>query len=120
MTQLPTEVIVGRFIYRVTQDADEWTERGTTDRMVEATTYGATNHHKLLILINPAQLPRQKADTLLHEVLHCVWAISSLPFVKELADDVDYEEMTIGHVTPWLVLVFNENPDLYAYITDPE
>jgi hypothetical protein len=72
MAPLPKQIVIGRWVWSVSDDAKTWAELGIMGT-VSATTYGATHHHTSRIVMNPAQSARQKADTLLHEVLHCVW-----------------------------------------------
>jgi hypothetical protein len=119
MAELPTSIAVGRWVYSVSEDAQQWAEFGAFGT-TEATQFGLTNHHQLRIVLNPGVAPRQKADTLLHEVLHCIWEVGAVTKRKEMADGVDAEELTIGQLTPWLALVLVENPDLVTYLDDPE
>lgn len=122
MSKLPKKLTIGRWVYSITDDPKTWAEIGTNG-MVRATTYGATHHHTGRIVLNPAQSVRQKADTLLHEVLHCVFEIGALHYVLAPRPDDsadDREEAAVGALTPWLSVALTSNPELLAYLSDPE
>jgi hypothetical protein len=122
MAALPKQITIGRWRWTVTDDPTAWSQLGTNGT-VHATTYGATNHQFGRIHLNPAQSVQQKADTLLHEVLHCVFEIGCLHRVLTPQPDEssnDREEAAVGAITPWLSVALTSNPGLLAYLDDPE
>lgn len=115
MATMPSAIKVGRHRYRVVNDVAEWNSlsNGTGVRHSD---HGATHHHWSLIAINPTDSPSQQADSLLHEVLHVIWFVASLDHMPE----GDREEPTVARLTPWLSLVLCDNPDMMAFLNDPE
>lgn len=115
---MPTHVKVGLYVYTVTQDGEAWAKYvndGTAkDRM------GFSDHNLLIIAVNPGVSPMQKADTLLHEVLHACWWNGSIGSLEALSDNADHEEFIISHMSPWLLMVLRDNPELLDYLENPE
>ena len=73
---------------------------------------GNTDHHNLSIIIDDTMAEQMIRDTLLHEILHAIWATSGLIEF----DDLTQEQM-VSTVAPQLVYVLRSNPDLVAYLT---
>lgn len=118
MAPMPALLRVGRMRYRVTQDSEEW-NRLSTEGGMKGGDHGGTNHHMCLVAINPSDAPYQKADTLLHEVLHIIWYISAITGA-DLEHTDDKDEYMVSHLTPWLAMVIADNPGLLAYVQNPE
>lgn len=118
MAQLPGFIKIGRLLYTVVSDAATFHELSQGDSGVRSNDHGASNHHRTMIAINPSDSPTQKADTLLHEILHCIWFVSSADDIQRM--EGDKEEATIARLTPWLCLVLAENPGVAAFINEPE
>jgi hypothetical protein len=118
MARMPEHITVGRMTYRVTATTEEWHE--LSQSVINSRDHGATNHHRLLIAVNPTDHPQQQADTLLHETLHCCWFIGCVDTAVAVDDVHDREEKVIGQLTPWLVMALAQNPDLVAFLQNPE
>lgn len=59
---VPQEIQIGSHTYRI-----------TFDKALEDTRdYGAVNHRTQEIFINPTRPPSQRAETLVHEILHVI------------------------------------------------
>lgn len=68
---------------------------------------GQTLHHKETIELSYKQSDKCFLNTLLHEVLHCVWYAQGIDSVK---DSVNFEEFVVNSITGALILVFQDNP----------
>jgi hypothetical protein len=73
--------------------------------------YGRTVPRRLLIQVAADQAAAQARDTMLHEILHAVVSNTALGM-----SDAD-EEQLIRTVTPWLLAVLRDNPDLTGFLT---
>jgi hypothetical protein len=118
MAHMPATITVGRLTYTVRSDKESWHDYGQT-QAVSQHDHGASQHHELTILVNPSDHPHQQADTLLHEVMHCVWFQASASLINPTQES-DREEHTISVLCPWLTMVLAQNPDLARFIEDPE
>lgn len=116
----PRTVTIGRYVYAVKTDGNTWTKYVNSDQ-IGGNGFGCTNHHDAIISLNPETTTMQMVDTLLHEVLHCVWFISGIA-VDHLAElkFSQVEEHLVNRLTPWLALVIANNPKLMAYLANPE
>lgn len=119
MARMPQQVIVGRMTYRVSVDPEEW-HRLNNDGAINGRDHGASHHHRLLIVVNPTDHPHQQADTLMHEIMHCCWFVGCLDTAAAVEAVNEREEKIIGQLTPWLVLVLAQNPDVVAFLQNPE
>lgn len=98
----PKRVKVGLHLYRLRSvknitDSSGWL-------------YGRTDRKKTLIEVDPTVSPSQLRDTILHEILHAI--IGDQPIA--LAED--QEELVIRGITPVLLAVLRENPELVAFL----
>jgi hypothetical protein len=118
MGQMPSCIKVGRNMYTVVHDKAQWNDL-VQESNVNQSNHGMSNHHRLIIAINPNDALHQKADTLLHEVLHCVWFQASLVSLNPPTED-EREELTISQLCPWLTLVLADNPQLSLFIHNPQ
>jgi hypothetical protein len=73
---------------------------------------GACDEIQTIILIDPSASLAVKQDTILHEPLHAIWGQTMLD--KKYTDDE--EEAVIWSLTPRIVALLRDNPDLVAYI----
>jgi hypothetical protein len=110
MTDLPASVQIGARRYSISQDADA--VRATEHRIQSSGIYGAIDHRDLSIVLAPDQAEGQLRDTLLHEVLHGVMAITG--------GGVDDEEELVLRITPTLLDTLRRNPELVTYLMDEE
>lgn len=72
--------------------------------------YGRTDEQQLAITIAPWVRGSQLADTLLHELLHAIWAHTALDF------DDDDQERIVRSLSPWLLGALRDNPELVAFL----
>lgn len=115
LTPRPEHVHVGHVTYSVLWlTNDEWTARNH-----EADWGGISNHQQNYIgvrLMTGVQETTYQ-EYLLHEVLHCVWATTSLNFNAKFFPEDDREEAIIQTEAQGLLFVMKHNPDLVKYLT---
>ena len=75
---------------------------------------GLAIHRDAEIQVVDNQAPAQARDTMLHEVLHCLFAVSGL-FLP--VDQAEEEEKFVSLLTPWLTMLLRDNPELVDYLT---
>lgn len=116
---LPLHIQVGPHRYRVTTEEAERTRSASLENRDchEFDLAGSTNYRHGLIHIglnNPRESepwsPDYIADTLLHEVLHCIWH-STCSHVPALAE---HQEQAICLLSPLLLDTLRRNPELVA------
>lgn len=71
--------------------------------------YGRTYERELAIVVAPT-VPSQERDTLLHELLHAIWAHTGLSY------EDDEQERVVGALAPWLLGALRDNPRLVAFL----
>lgn len=109
MPGLPSHVTVGPHRITVRADAD-------TGRLLrEEDSRGDSRPDQLLIRLDTDRPHTAVAETLLHEVLHIVWNQTSMRSSEACRD---IEEAAVQALTPWLLGVLRDNPELVAYLTD--
>ena len=109
---LPERLFIGGRAYSIFWSQESWNASGRDEN-----DYGYSNHKKLTIHINPNQHKDQKADTLLHEVLHCCMAmVGNVDNYKGVSD---LEEHIVSTVTPWVLAAFRNNAIVLQYIMSP-
>lgn len=118
MGQMPERIKVGRNVYTVVCSKESWHDL-TQESAVNQHDHGASQHHRLLIAVNPSDALHQQADTIIHEVLHCIWFQSNMDSVNP-PEESHREEITISQMSPWLTMVLAENPELALFIQNPE
>lgn len=74
--------------------------------------YGRTVERELAILIAPGNAPSQERDTMLHELLHAIWAHTGLDY-----DDEQQEQIVRSLSTP-LLGALRDNPRLVTFLLD--
>lgn len=112
MAKLPAMVRVGPATYRVTSDA---AEHAKACQRVGDGLLGSTTFKSCVITIDPDQAHDCKTDTVLHEVLHCVTQMAGL--LSEWGEEKD--EAVVTRLTPVLLGVIRDNPDLISYLKAP-
>ena len=70
---------------------------------------GKTDFTRQIIYVDDVLSPEAKACTLLHEILHAVWALHAL-------SDDDKEERIVTALGNGLSQVFRDNPELVTFI----
>lgn len=78
---------------------------------------GDSRPDRLLIRLDAQRPESAVAETFLHEVLHCVWSMTSLGAEKDLDEQ---EEAVVTALAPWLLELIQRNPDLMAYLASPD
>ncbi len=112
----PTKVKVGYMVYQIQWLTDtEWTQ---SNRHPD---WGGGSEHeegRIVLRVVPGRNEDSLRETLLHEILHCVWVAVSMNqmFRYSKADSSDYEEMVISSTSPTLLAVLAENPAVLAYL----
>lgn len=72
--------------------------------------YGVTVERELRITLSDRQAAAQLRETVLHELLHAIW--SKVPLDQDDAE----QERIIGSLSPWLLGVLRDNPELVAFL----
>jgi hypothetical protein len=104
---LPPHVDVGGHRFRI-DASDE-----TADLLHDEDANGDSRPDRSLIRLDPRRPQSQVAETLLHELTHCLWSLTGLP-----AHEVnEHQEMIVTALAPWLLEALRRNPDLVAYVT---
>lgn len=73
--------------------------------------FGRTKVRHSLIEIDNDQSPGQERDTVLHELLHAIASV-----IQVFADPGE-EERAVSAISPWLLSLVRDNPELIAYLT---
>lgn len=114
----PKRVKIGAKSYKVRWDADSWVSR--PDERKEDSCWGVTDHKTLQIWINPELHPANKRETLLHEVLHCLFAATGGDVSNDQMPKHDHsseaEEFIISRLEAPLFAVLADNPAVLAFI----
>lgn len=76
-----------------------------------ANRYGETDRLKRKIRIDTEHSPHQIGETLLHEILHCIFEMWDLPHMSR-----DEEEKIVRRLSNGLATVWRDNPDVFAWI----
>ena len=100
----PKSVRVGPHVYKVLKD-----DR-TAQALRDESKYGITKVDRLEIHLDPNVAHTQVADTLLHEILHCIWDQSGL------REDQSLEESVICSITTELLNVLRSNPKVTKFL----
>jgi len=105
----PTQVWVGPFPYRV-----EYNDAAIDNICVreQKDVIGHTDHRAITITIRESMSEQQIRDTLLHEILHCIFGVSGLYERKEPT-----EEEIVSSIAPTLVWALRVNRELVEYLT---
>lgn len=103
--KLPKHVTVGPHRYRIRST-------GKSTLLDLQGLMGQTDSRSNEILVSPDQSDGQQADTLLHEILHAAYDQTSL---RRL--DAEAEEAVVSALTPILLGVLRNNPDIVKVLT---
>jgi len=68
---------------------------------------GRTQHDKLRITICIKQEKKDIIDTLLHEILHCIWYTQG---IINVVDSENIEEFIVNSTTVNLITIFQDHP----------
>jgi len=104
----PKDVVVAPRVYKVVVDGNGHAEDANVD--------GMTSFDQGRILIKGALTEDPTRDTLLHEILHAL--IDQTSVKRQLKDmDKDLEEDFVWALTPRLLGLLRDNPELVEYLT---
>lgn len=106
----PETITVGPYRYTVVVDDDEILRRS---REQSTDLLGCAEHRQLTITLRPEQAPDMLAETLLHELLHC---LNEMTGVTSMFDDGDSQESFVARYSPALLDTLRRNPDLVRYL----
>lgn len=107
MTPIPEQVRVGPHVYEIRAD------RQTAAMLRENGSRAETRADRCLVLLDPDIGPR--AESLLHELLHCAWNLTSLR-VTEALDE--HEESVVTSLAPLILGMLRDNPDLVRFLVN--
>lgn len=110
---MPTMIQVGPHKYDVTDAWKDLLKENKVLGMDPGEGEGISNHKTGKIIINPRQHFTQRQDTLLHEVLHCVWRNND--WDTKIPKD-DPEEYVVKRMTATLLDTLQRNPQLIEYL----
>jgi hypothetical protein len=87
----------------------------TTHLLPEGTKdqYGACVYSHQRIYLSQDMPHQQASDTLLHEVIHAIWAEAGLDHIPDLN-----EETIVRTIATWLRMVMRDNPSFLPFISD--
>ena len=108
MADVPSEVRLGPHTVTVRSDPD------TVGLLREDGRRADTLPNVLTIRIDPDRPPTAVAESLLHEILHACWDLTSLRTSEQCAE---IEEAAVSALSPWLLGVLRDNPDLVKLLT---
>lgn len=99
-TTMPRHIKVGPADYKVRTDPN-------------TKLYGSCNERTTSIVVSSTQSTVSARDTLMHEALHAVIFTSSARHILGFDDD----EPLVRVLTPWLLGLIRDNPDLVTFLT---
>lgn len=106
MTDMPSSVRVGPYVYTISQDVAKLQEH---ERKQRGAYSGYSDHSKMEIVVGPEEAACSQRETLWHEVKHCVIHLFG-EYGKQ--DDETYVRRT----APMELAVLRDNPELVAYL----
>ena len=77
--------------------------------------WGRLDKIKQVVEILHSLAPQRKAETLFHEVLHGAYELAGLNHIEEPS-----EEQVVNGLSYQLVQILRDNPNLVAYVLEPE
>ena len=99
---LPTRVKIGYLVYSIEELSDiEADNRRAT---------GETAHLLRRIRVNMGMGGAAAAETLLHEILHCVWKLWDI-------EDTPRQESAVTKLGMGLATIWVDNPEVFAWIS---
>lgn len=109
---MPGEIQIGAVRYVVRCDEDTAKELQLRNQEHHEPLLGHSDTSDQLILVNLGQGTNQRAVTLLHEVMHCVWFATGLGETPAK----EYEELVIAAMDDALVDALRRNPELVRFV----
>ena len=80
--------------------------------------FGQYTYDPPMILIREGGAHSQRADTLLHEILHVIWKDSQVVKLMELKDLDEREEAMVRVLATQLTAILRDNPKISKFIVD--
>lgn len=114
MPKRPTELRVGPRVYTVHWSQEAWDSVRLNDDLPEGQ-MGRTKHFPLEVWVRPDLHPAQQRETLLHEILHCVFS-TYLPEMSNVKDLSNLEEFLVDGLDVPLLQVLRDNPKVLAWL----
>ena len=108
----PHFIRVGAHKYDVVYSTEELALVGLREK---ATLLGHTDHWGLMITIHSDLSHTVERETLLHEVIHCIWTVSGVSSLKSIT-----EEQMVRGVEHVFFQVLTNNPIFLKYLLDKE
>jgi hypothetical protein len=102
--ELPEQVQIGSYVFDVKLDSG----------LSRSNLLGETHTSDQKILVHPMQHPMMLKETVLHELLHACFGVSSL--THSFSDDD--EERVVAILSPWVLMMMRDNPQLLAWLTE--
>lgn len=103
----PASIKVGPFVYAVKR----WKRLPAEN----AEAWGMCDRASTVILLAETTSHQKQREVLLHEVLHAIYGVTGLHH-----KDGAPEELVVTDLSPTLLSVLRDNPDLVAYLTQPQ
>ena len=110
---LPSSVTVGPYRYSIQVDRARLADLNRRQDGSHGHQVGETDHVTLEITMDPHLPLDLLKETLLHEVIHCIWSTVNLRQRKLNEEDV------IGSLVPTLLDTLRRNPTLVEYLLKP-
>lgn len=114
----PKHVKIGAKRYKIHWDAESWANRPADEHPESA--WGLTDHKLLMIWINPTLHTINKRETLLHEVLHILFACTGGDVVSEMLPKHEHsgeaEEFIVSRLEAPMFAFLLDNPAALAFL----
>jgi len=112
MAPIPSAVKVGPIVYSVFVGGEEWEQAHLRDQTPGL--LGLTESERAQITLPDSLAPGPEREVVLHEVLHAIYQVGGNMIERVERDQL--EEDSIRLISPGLLGVLRENPDLVAYL----
>lgn len=112
MVKLPKRLRIGSFTWKLRYDNEATAASGTT---------GATMADQLTVIVQSKASGNAKQvvqDTVLHEVLHAIWAQTYLKTDYPDSGNDSVGEKMISELSPHILALLRDNPKLVRFLTD--
>lgn len=90
----------------------EWKAIGAQEEAVGQVLLGFSHLDSLTFLVRPEQHPTVERDTIVHEMVHLLLDSASLHDIIPH----DNEEAFVRRLSPILLMILRDNPELVAYL----
>lgn len=111
----PAVCFIGPVMFEIEYNG---TKLKALSRLDDRDRFGVTQMDQLTIIVDPDRPEDAIRLTVLHELLHAMWWVYSIPILKEL-DEADNEENIVGSLSSALLEIFRRNPDVNKWLRGP-